>query len=1107
MGRLAIIINKDDNYNAVNRILNAINHPEIAKIERIFEGATKKELTTGYSHVLLVGTEMIKKYLGAGVAGRNAVIQLDDVWYFTMPNPAALYTQSVAIRAANQVIRAIQSLDNPNFYLPKIPKYEISTYAELEQLVNECLKSEFMSFDFETNNMLQTRHPDFKATCLGICFTPGFSWIIPQWMLYDKSCLMQLERIFCSKDLTKIAHNLSFDYKVLKRLGITPKGRYSCTKILSWLIDENTPNGLKEAVDWYLPDFSGYDYHVDFSKDVDQDLYEYLAIDAHVTLCLYCIFIKELSKDQPLYVAFRNIYMPSLFVLAEMEWGGCYVDKNYLDEESVKIDNLITQRVNEIQEMPEVQGWVISKNKELVAEAIQDLTDKIATRKLKFTNPDDRYILDWTDKIKKYKSGELYCIDSCDVNSPKILAELLYTKNGFNFPNPMREDKGAKGKKKVESNSTDKDALNDIDHPIGQKLRAIRTLEKMNGTYYNGISDLVINGKIHTNFNQTGTVTARLSSSNPNLQNIPQRVTIDDPEVKAVIKGVKKAFYAPEGYVVMQADLSQAELRIIAHLSKDENMINAYREGKDLHAITGSRIARMQDDFMGFLESSMFKENRQIAKCFHPDTEVLTKRGWVRIVDLSDGEQVMQALPKSMSDINLEWVTPIEVFTKPNEFSELVHLKNESIDLRVTPDHLMLAYHKNDFTLTMPEQLNRKRGFISAGDYLGGDIYIDEYLLRAAVITQADGSYTGFRVRFGFTKKRKIERFRAFFKLEDYHESLSKQGVTTFTLTKDMSVKIQGLLYGKDFPWWWLNLTKNCRLAVLDEAAYWDSHTNTKLTCYIYSNTHSQSVDVLQAVAHLTGRKAQKRSDKQKKELHHQIVHKLSIKNTDRTRGGNITTKRISYDGDVACLSVPSGFVLVRDNGIALIQKQSANFGLVYDISLDGYIAYIKAQTGKVITKADAQLHFDSVFGSYPNLKKWHQQYKDIVAKDGFVRNLFGVKRRLPEVWSSDQQKVSAAMRLAINTPVQGTIGLWAQWLMIWLKLRLPSSVMIWSTVHDSIVLYVPTGMVDEVAEVIKELENVIPTQLYFDMEPLAVPLKMDIEVGDSYGNLSEIKK
>lgn len=510
MGRLAIIINKDDNYNAVNRILNAINHPEIAKIERIFEGTAKKELTTGYSHVLLVGTEMIKKYLGAGVAGRNAVIQLDNVWYFTMPNPAALYTQSVAIRAANQVIRAIQSLDNPNFYLPKIPKYEISTYYELEQLVDECLKSEFMSFDFETNNMLQTRHPDFKATCLGICFTPGFSWIIPQWMLYDEDCLIELKRIFCDQKLTKIAHNLSFDYKVLKRLGITPKGRYSCTKILSWLIDENTPNGLKEAVDWYLPDFSGYDYHVDFSKDVDQDLYEYLAIDAHVTLCLYCIFIKELSKDQALYVAFRNIYMASLPVLAEMEWGGCYVDKNYLDIESARIENLITQRVNEIQEMPEVQGWVISKNKELVAEAIQELTDKIATRKLKFTNPDDRYILDWTDKIKKYKSGELYCIDSCDVNSPKVLAELLYTKNGFNFPNPMREDKGAKGKKKVESNSTDKDALNDIDHPIGQKLRAIRTLEKMNGTYYKGISELVIDGKIYANFNQTGTVTARL---------------------------------------------------------------------------------------------------------------------------------------------------------------------------------------------------------------------------------------------------------------------------------------------------------------------------------------------------------------------------------------------------------------------------------------------------------------------------------------------------------------------------------------------------------------------------------------------------------------------
>ena len=289
------------------------------------------------------------------------------------------------------------------------------------------------------------------------------------------------------------------------------------------------------------------------------------------------------------------------------------------------------------------------------------------------------------------------------------------------------------------------------------------------------------------------------SSSSPNLQNLPTRVTIDDPEVKAVIKGVKKAFYAPEGYVVMQADLSQAELRIIAHLSKDENMINAYREGKDLHAITASRIAKMQDDFEAFLKHPDFKEFRNKGK--------------------------------------------------------------------------------------------------------------------------------------------------------------------------------------------------------------------------------------------------------------------------------------------------------------------SATFGLVYDISLDGYIAYIKAQTGNVITKADAQLHADSVFGAYPNIKKWHQQYKDLVTKDGYVRNLFGIKRRLPEIWSTDQQKVSSAVRLAINNPVQGTIGLWAQWLMIWLKFRLPKEVIIWSTVHDSIVLYVLTDLVEEVSEVIKELETEIPTQLYFDMDTLAVPLKMDIEVGDSYGNLSEIKK
>lgn len=786
---ISIVYDKTENIAVVRKIASAINHKEIHKINYI----TVLNKATYKGVVILVGTSVIRKYLGAGVSGRNSTIKVDDIWYLTVPNINSLYFKHIAERAAKQIIRAIHILENPEFKLPTVPYTEVTTLEQLKILVNAASNSSFVSFDFETNNMLQIHDPAFRATCLGIMFNPNMAFIINQNLLYNKDAVGLLQTLFQQQGVVKIAHNLSFDFRILRKLGITPKGQFACTKLMSFLVDENSPNGLKDYVDTYLPQLSGYDYHADFTKEVDNDLYSYLAVDCFATYHAYCNLLQYLVDDKILYITFRNLYMAGFKPLQDIEYNGCFIDKVYLEHAIIDLETIIIERELELQEIPEVRKFVINRNTEKVNEAITNLLDKIAVRAEKFNSDTDKHINNWKQQLLDLRSGAVVLVENCDFASTKELGSLLYTDLGFNFPNPMRKD--SKTKKLVESASTDKEALNDIDHPIGDKLRAIRTFKLLLSTFYRGILDKVIDGKVYASFNQTGTATGRLSSNSPNLQNLPTRVHIDDDVLKSAVKGVKKAFIPPKGYVVLQADLSQAELRVIAHYSKDDTMIEAYRNNIDLHAITGARIARME--YEDFIQHPDFKQFRTIAK--------------------------------------------------------------------------------------------------------------------------------------------------------------------------------------------------------------------------------------------------------------------------------------------------------------------SSNFGLVYDISDDGYIAYIKNMTGQVITPRDAKLHRQSVFGAYPKLKEWHNNMETLATKDGFVRTIFGVKRRLPDIHSTALGKKAEARRYAINAPIQGSIGGWAVWLLVWLRFRLDPDIIIFNTVHDSVVLYVPESKLIETAKLIVSTAYDIPFSEYFNVEPMAVPLKIDVEAGPTYGELDEV--
>ena len=795
---IVVVYSAEDSIVPIRRIISTIQHQAVTQIRYLpIDPKDKRKVTDlvpDAKVILMLGTDIINHSLKS-VRGRNAAIKRDGVWYLTLNNTSIMYMKEVALASAKQVVKAINIIDK-GFDYPEVKKHVITNLTHLDQIVTEALKSDYCSFDFETNNKLLVHDPDFRATCLGLCFTPGWVWVLPESLLYTEGCSQILSRLFSSKTVTKIAHNIQFDIKILWKLGIEVKGRLGCTKLISFILDENYSSGLKELVDRYLPEFSGYDHGVDFTGDLDK-LYAYLAIDCHATILLYCMMMRELSEDQYFYPLYRNLYLPAMEVLATMEYEGADVDIDYLAKQIEFIQSEITTREAAFQEFPEVKKFIIYKNESLVAKEIAERQAKIAERSAKFNADTDKHINNWKERIKALKAGEIVLYDYFNLGSTKDLGELLYTKIGFGFQPPMRHTGAYKNGKKVMavSMSTDKEALEDLKHPIAEVIRVIRSFNQLLSTFYVSIHDKAIGGKIYANFNQCGTSTGRLSSNDPNLQNLPVRVHLPDETLKGVVKGVKKAFVAPSGYKVLAADLSQAELRTIAHFSADKNMVMAYLNNIDIHAITGQRIAKY-DTLEEFLASANYKADRQSAK--------------------------------------------------------------------------------------------------------------------------------------------------------------------------------------------------------------------------------------------------------------------------------------------------------------------SANFGIVYGISLDGYIEYIKSQTGETISRETAQLHFDSVFGAYPKLLEWHKEMEEQVREKGFVRTVQGLKRRLPGIYSENKKEVADAIRLAINNPVQGTIGLYALYAMIWISHRYPEF-RFFTTVHDSMVGYCPTGMEQEISVGIKETKDNLPTRLYLDIPDLAVPLTMDTEVGDSYGSLEEI--
>ena len=404
----------------------------------------------------------------------------------------------------------------------------IESFEELKLLVEKMMEQEIVAFDTETEglNALETN-------IVGISFSwrKGVGYYLPiknNKSVYEKSFEI-LKPFFESTKIIKVGHNIKFDIQVLMKYNVKVSSPIYDTMVAHYLINPDMRHNLDTLSESYL-NYSPISIESLIGKkgknqismrDVSIDkIKNYAGEDADITLRLKGIFDKEIEVNN-LSKIFYDIEIPMINVLSEMEAEGIKIDTSYL--------------------------------KKLDKEFEDDL-----------------------EKLKK----EIFkkCGEEFNLNSPKQLGEILFDKLKL-VSKPKKTKTG--------QYSTSEEVLSSLanDHRIIENILEWRSLDKLQNTYVKSLPNEVSNltNRVHSSFNQTVTTTGRLSSNNPNLQNIPIRT---DNGQK-----IRKAFIPRnDDYIIMAADYSQIELRVIASISNEENMIDAFVNNQDIHTMTASKI-------------------------------------------------------------------------------------------------------------------------------------------------------------------------------------------------------------------------------------------------------------------------------------------------------------------------------------------------------------------------------------------------------------------------------------------------------------------------------------------------------------------------------------
>lgn len=428
----------------------------------------------------------------------------------------------------------------------------VFTLNELESLIEKLNNSKGFSFDTETDSLDTT---EANLVGLSFCAEEGQAYYIPIQHRYlgvpqqlELDVVIEaLKPIFADTGKLKVAHNFKFDEKILSKYGVDICGDVNDTMIMAYVLKSSGKHSMDAVSKEYLgiepipyTEIAGTGRKQQTLDQIEIEVVaKYAAEDADITFRLYNHLKELLSKEEVLQKLYRNIEMPLALILNDMEKRGVKIDAQRLINQS------------------------------------HELEKKIA---------------DLQAKVFELCAGEEF-----NLSSPVQLREVLFERMGL----PAIK-KTAKGQA-----STSEEVLLQLaeEYEVAALIMEYRHFSKLKNTYTDKLPKILdINSRAHTSYNQTGTVTGRLSSSEPNLQNIPIKSTEG--------RKIREAFVAEDGYMIVAADYSQVELRIMAHLSGDENLLKAFNEGLDIHSATAAEV-------LGISLEEVTSEQRRKAKAIN----------------------------------------------------------------------------------------------------------------------------------------------------------------------------------------------------------------------------------------------------------------------------------------------------------------------------------------------------------------------------------------------------------------------------------------------------------------------------------------------------------
>ena len=1110
---------------------------------------------------------------------------------------------------------------------PKTKYHILENEQQLDMLIDACKKTGYASVDFETTGN-RIYNNDFYPTILGVCFEPGRAGVIPLGHFdskFKKSWKTKLqkfgEEVIANENIVKVAWNAKFDMQVFHKYGIFHKGRLFDGMLAKYVLDEVRPHDLKNQVRRFLPKFGDYeeDYegcNLPWDQKPLLGLSQYCAIDTDMCLRLFLFFEKKMM-DKAFYPLFRNLIMPASNLLTKVETRGQRLDKEWHGELMEKYPRLILEAETKVRALKKVKRFEKSLIQQRLDKAISKIEEEIRESKKVIKTSDDsrkiasaeRSIKSREEKIARLMAGEFNTksekaiIEPINFGSASQMTQLLFLDpKGFRFPVVKYTQKDKKDTDNpssseavlLELQKTDKTGFIDT-------LLELRGLKQINNMFVKGFANLVQDdGRLHPKFHIQGTVSGRLSSSDPNAQQFPRLATNPD---------IRKCLVASTGRLYLMMDYSQCidgdsyifcntgikKLKEIIPGKDKICMIDPQYKNK--HRVLDINVLANK----GKAECLRITTNTGRQLILTEEHPVKTKQGFTLAKDLKLNDTLYIENLSDTKSVGRLSINPNEAYIaglfygdgyypkeksgkrKPTDRSiffstgldreelqplldnyfdcEFYGPKGTSRGIRGHSDKVPRFYEKypkkDSHEMEIPKRV-LKSDFESKMNFIGGQI-------------DSDGSIGNGRFRYTSACESYIRQLQLLFQSVGFHGII--RSTTTILNEKEYTEYHLIVNYGlsrlkpylrlkrkkQEIIDWELNKyyaipankTSHCSTQRIPLEIYQDlprtpefykTYRNSLRKGRLIHSTLETHIDELSEldpgwldVYHFMYEQITNIEKVGKREVYDMEVESLHEFNPNGVRVHNCELRLMAHLSkckglleafakgwdphlSVACKKYGAKYdeiePIYKDEQhpeyktwkVRRKQAKHIVFGCIYCIGAAKLAEELSdPKTGLVVSPNEAKSFLEDFFTDFPEVKKFMDKQMKFMHKHGYVKTLFGRKRRCPEIFGDNQMQIVEAEHASVNIPCQGAASDMALFTSVLIdekvnKGELPDLQEV-GTVHDSI--YFDTLPKDINPKTIYQLWDMArnpSTKEWFGFQIDDIDMSMDFEVGRSQG-------